>query len=91
MAIDHVFTYNPSLMDGKGGYVYNAWTESINEGTRLAILGVANGARAIPVWDLLPEDPAYDSAREYLISAYTKLGGDKYSKFLADNPDRIKK
>ena len=36
MTLDQLFTYNDSLVDGKGHYVYDRWVNSINDATRLA-------------------------------------------------------
>lgn len=82
--IDSLFTYNPSLT-GNGKYEYGRWVDSINEGKKLAIIGVANGCSLIPLWELL--DPNADPAiRTYLINAFVKMCGNKYEEYMNKYP-----
>ena len=82
--IDSLFTYNPSLT-GNGKYEYGRWVDSINEGKKLAIIGVANGCSLIPLWELL--DPNADPAiRTHLINAFVKMCGDKYDEYMNKYP-----
>ena len=78
--IDSLFTYNSSIT-GNGKYEYGRWVDSINEGTNLAIIGVANGCGLIPLWDLL-DSSADPSIRTYLINAYVEICGDKYEEYM---------
>ena len=82
--IDSLFTYNPSLT-GNGKYEYGRWVDSINAGTNLAIIGVANGCELIPLWDLL-EPNANPNIRKYMINAYVEMCGDKYEEYLKMYP-----
>ena len=82
--IDSLFTYNPSIT-GNGKYEYGRWVDSINAGTNLAIIGVANGCELIPLWDLL-EPNADPNIRKYMIKAYTEMCGDKYEEYLKMYP-----
>ena len=81
LTIDHLFTYNSSVLDGKGNYEYARWAYAINEGKNLDIIDAANGTNAIPVWELLPQTGKYADVRTYLISAYAKMCGDKYDEY----------
>ncbi len=82
--IDSLFTYNASIT-GTGKYEYGRWVDSINEGKKLAIIGVANGCSLIPLWELL--DPNADpTIRTYLINAFTKMCGDKYDEYMNKYP-----
>ncbi len=82
--IDSLFTYNPSIT-GNGKYEYGRWVDSINAGTNLAIIGVANGCELIPLWDLL-EPNADPNIRKYMIKAYTEMCGEKYEEYLKMYP-----
>ena len=86
MSLDHLFTYNTSLVDGKGQYEYGRWVYSINEGVNLAIVGVPSAAKSIPLWDLLPSDSSYNELRYYLIQGFSELCGDKYAEYLEKYP-----
>jgi hypothetical protein len=79
MTMDHLFTYNSSMIDGNGNYVYDGWVKSINNGgENLAIVDVPNSSYAIPLWDLLEDDGTHNVRKSYLSKAYAKLCGDKY-------------
>ena len=86
ITLDQLFTYNASYVDGKGNYMYDRWVTSINNSEKLAILGKAEAAKYIPVWDLLPDGVEYLSAKRYLRNAYATLCGDKYDEFLKEYP-----
>ena len=86
MTLDQLFTYNSSLVDGKGNYVYDRWVNSINDATRLAIIGTPSSARAIPLWDLLKDGGEYNTIKSCLVKAYSSLCGDKYAEFLEKYP-----
>jgi hypothetical protein len=77
MEQQHLFTYNPSAFDGKGGYVYKQWFDSIGEGVNLQILKVSDNALSVPLWELIPTDieNSYE-IRSYLIEAYIELCAD---------------
>ena len=85
VTLDHLFTYNASITDGKGNYMYDRWVQSINDGVSLAIVGHPNDSRNIPLWDLLPST-GYNTTRSHLIQAYAALCGDKYQEFLEKYP-----
>ena len=85
VSLDQLFTYNSSMIDGNGNYVYDRWVTSINKGNNLAIIGTPSSARNIPIWELLPSN-GYVEKREYLIEAYKNLCGDKYLEFLNKYP-----
>lgn len=86
LTVDHLFTYNPSLADGRGNYIYGRWVYSINEGEKLDIVGIASSGKAIPLWDLLPIGSQYNMIRRYLLSAYITKCGDKYGEFCEKYP-----
>ena len=86
MTLDQLFTYNDSLVDGKGHYVYDRWVNSINDATRLAIIGTPSSARYIPLWDFLKDGGEYNLIKSYLIKAYSSLCGDKYAEYLEKYP-----
>ncbi len=81
LTIDHLFTYNASLVDGKGNYIYGRWLYSINNGENLDIVGIAKGGQAVPIWELLPQSSEYNMIRRYLMSAYVEKCGDSYSEY----------
>ena len=81
LTIDHVFTYNPSLMDGKGGFIYGEWTDAINNGEKLEILGISEGGQSIPLWELIPKGASTYDIRNYLVEAYVEMCGDKYDEY----------
>ncbi|MBR6727163.1 MAG: InlB B-repeat-containing protein [Clostridia bacterium] len=85
LTLDQLFTYNPNLV-GDGKYMYQAWIDAINAGTNLDIIDAANGAQAIPVWELLEQTPANSRIRGLLVRAYAKLCGDKYNEYNAKYP-----
>lgn len=86
LTVDHLFTYNPSIADGKGNYVYDRWINSLNEENKLNIVGIAKNGTAIPLWDLLPTGSQYNMIRRYLLSAYITKCGDKYGEFCKKYP-----
>lgn len=86
MTVDQLFTYNPSIADGKGNYIYDRWVHSINEGVNLDIVDISNSGKAIPLWDLLPTGSQYNMIRRYLLSAYITKCGDKYGEFCKKYP-----
>lgn len=69
------------------GYVYDIWTESINNGENLAIVSIPQSSELLPIWSLLPSDAAYDEPKAKLIAAYIKEAGISYADFLARYPD----
>ena len=84
LSIDHLFTYHDKLFDG-GNYEYQRWEQSINE-TNWEVMGKAEQASAIPVWELLPAEPKYNPIRWYLLDAYKELCGDKYEEYCKQYP-----
>lgn len=86
MTLDHLFTYNPSYVDGKGSYEYGRWVTSVNEEKNLAIMGVPSTARNIPLWDFLDDRVGSAKIKNYLHSAYIKMCGDKYTEYLEKYP-----
>lgn len=86
LTIDHLFTYNSSMLDGKGNYEYARWAYAINEGKNLDILGAATGTSAVPVWELLPLEPENSGTRELLVTAYALMCGEKYQEFKEKYP-----
>ena len=86
LTLDQLFTYNSSMVDGNGNYVYDRWVRSINAGTNLDIIGLASGGQAIPIWELLEKSSENMKIRNLLISAYVKLCGDKYTEYCNQYP-----
>ena len=84
-SVSQLFTYMPSLFGTTdGGYYFEKWVRSINNDTKLAIVGVPYTARAqsIPVWNLLPSDESSSTIRGYFIEAFMEIAGDKYEEYL---------
>lgn len=88
LTLDQLFTYNGSLVDGKGNYVYDRWVRSINDGERLSIIGTTESSRAVPLWEFLKDGGEYNSIRNCLIRAYANLCGDKYNEYLEKYPTK---
>ena len=86
LSIDQLFTYNESMLDGNGHYVYDRWVKSINDGKKMAIIGTPSSARNVPLWELLPDGGEYGIAKQNMIQGYAELCGDKYKEFLEKYP-----
>ena len=86
LTIDQLFTYNSSLVDGNGNYVYDRWVKSINEKKSLAIIGTPGSARNIPLWELVDDKLEYYNIKNCLQVAYAELCGDEYLKYLEKYP-----
>lgn len=86
LTLDQLFTYNSSMVDGNGNYVYDRWVRSINEGKNLDIIGIASGGQAIPIWCFLDTNSESMAIKNCLISAYVKLCGDKYAEYCNQYP-----
>ncbi len=83
MTVDQLFTYNPSLMDGAGGYVFKQWTDSLDAGEKLNIVGIPNGAYCIPLWELV--DNKIENAgniKQLLKEAYVELSDSSYDDYM---------
>ena len=90
--VSDMFTYSNVIVDNGNGnnsnaarYNYQRWTDSIDRGVNLTIVGIPdNGnAKAIPLWDLLDyNDSRSIEIRELLIDEFIERCGDGYSKYL---------
>lgn len=88
LTLDGLFTYNASYADGsKAGFMYSRWIDSINDDKNLAIIGIPNGAKSIPLWDLMDLTEANYEIRQILIETYIEMCGDAYNAFMAQYPD----
>lgn len=81
LTVDHLFTYNASLMDGKGGFVYGEWLDALNKGESLEIIGISKGGQSIPMWELIPKGTSSYEIRNFLVEAYVDMCGDKYNEY----------
>lgn len=68
LTMDQAFKYYETF--GKAGYIYDIWTNSINEGKNLVIVDIPQNSRLVPLWDLLPSGDSYTTARGCLLDYY---------------------
>ena len=85
LTIDQAFTYTETAFGA--GYIYQIWTDSINDNKNLVIVDVPQSSPMIPLWELLPDGSDYSSQRQYLMEAYIEMCDDAYTKFGEANPD----
>ncbi len=64
---------------------YDMWVKSIQEDENVVIVSIPNGAKAVPIWELLDEkyENAYD-VRDLLVESYLKLCNKKYYEYLGE-------
>lgn len=86
LTLDHLFTYKESILDGKGGYVYSEWTDSINNNESLAVLSVVDSTNTLMLYDFLPNTSEYNTTRKFLLNAYVEMCGDKYTEYTDQYP-----
>ena len=84
LTIDQAFSWYETLTGA--GYVYDIWTDSINNGQNLVIVDVPQSSQMIPLWDLLPLDSQFNKTREFLISRYITNCGGAFKKFKSEWP-----
>ena len=83
--VDHLFTYASSWNGvDTAGYLYTVWVNSIGKNENLAIIGIPNGAGAIPLWNLLPNTGENAQKRQWLLEAFIEMCGDKYDAYLKE-------
>lgn len=70
VTIDQAFTYYDSGFE-KGGYLYQIWTDSINDGNNV-VIDVPSSSPMIPLYKLLPNDGSYSTQKSLLINQYLK-------------------
>ena len=85
LTIDQAFSWYETLT--QAGYVYQLWTDSINNGEHLVIVDLPDDSSLMPIWDLLPLTSQYNTQRTCLQSAYAKLCDKSYGSYLDANPD----
>lgn len=73
LTIDQAFSYYESAAFVKGGYLYQLWTDSVNEGKNNVIVGVSATSPMIPLYQLLPSDGSYATQRSLLLNQYLKI------------------
>ena len=86
LTIDQAFTYN--MFNSKKNYMYEAWTQSINEGRNLVIVNTPSSSM-IPIYQVLPNTEDYQKAKNYLLDAYLKLCNEKIKEYNANNKDAM--
>ena len=103
LTIDQAFSWYETF--GSAGYVYDIWTNSINNGDNLVIVDIPQSSKMIPLWDLLPSTKEYTTARQTLLKYYISMCGGAYkdcveettsnfsekgfSAFIENNPSQI--
>jgi len=88
LTIDQAFTVTQSIYGT--GFVYQLWTDSINQGKNLIITDIPESTAMIPLFNILPETAEFDNARTYIIKAYIKRAGISYRQFLDQYKDVVK-
>lgn len=74
---------------GEEDFVYNRFVDSVKNDTDLAVLGVSEGALAIPLWDFLDTSVDAEAAmakKELLIAAYIQMCDKTYTDFVNRYP-----
>lgn len=84
LTIDQAFTYYETAFEA--GYIYQLWTDSINDDVNLVIVDVPQSSPLMPLWELLPSDSEYNDARAYLTQAYSEICDTAYTKFNNEFP-----
>ncbi|MCI5631951.1 MAG: MACPF domain-containing protein [Bacilli bacterium] len=87
LTMDQAFSYNPSVLDGKGGFMYRIWTDSINEGYNLCIVNTPSPM--IPIYQLLPNNSLFQNANSLLLEAYLGLCNSKMAQYNENNKDVV--
>lgn len=87
MSIDTMFSSRETLnLSEKPSRPFDEWQESINKGENLIMISIPNGAKAIPVWDLIDENEENSyKIRQLLIESYLKLCNKNYKDFMETN------
>lgn len=85
LTIDQAFKYTETAFGA--GYIYQIWTDSINEGKSLVIVDIPDSTPLLPLWELLPSDSNYNSQRKYLTTAYATMCDEACTKYNRENPD----
>ena len=85
LTMDQAFKYYETF--GKAGYIYDIWTKSINDGKNLVIVDIPQNSRLVPLWDLLPLDESYTTARSCLLDYYINKLQKSCNEFGVKYPD----
>lgn len=80
LTIDQAFSWYETF--GSAGYVYDIWTNSINNGDNLVIVDIPQSSKMIPLWDLLPATKEYTNARQTLLKYYISMCGGAYKDYI---------
>lgn len=80
LTIDQAFSWYETF--GSAGYVYDIWTNSINNGDNLVIVDIPQSSKMIPLWDLLPATKEYTTARQTLLEYYISMCGGAYKDYI---------
>lgn len=85
LTIDQAFSYYETAFGA--GYMYNIWTDSINDGDNLVIVNVPTNTPLVPLYRLLPSTEEYQTAKEQLLASYLKQCSSKLAKYRKNNKD----
>lgn len=85
LTIDQAFSYYETAFGA--GYMYNIWTDSINDGDNLVIVNVPTNTPLVPLYRLLPSTEEYQAAKEQLLASYLKQCSSKLAKYRKNNKD----
>lgn len=85
LTIDQAFSYYETAFGA--GYMYNIWTDSINDGDNLVIVNVPSNTPLLPLYRILPSTDEYQQAKENLLAAYLKQCSAKLAKYRKNNKD----
>lgn len=85
LTIDQAFSYYETAFGA--GYMYNIWTDSINDGDNLVIVNVPSNTPLLPLYRVLPSTDEYQQAKENLLAAYLKQCSAKLAKYRKNNKD----
>lgn len=89
LTIDQAFSYYESSALVKGGYLYQLWTDSINEGRNNVIVGAPATSPMVPLYQLLPSGGSYATQRSLLLNQYIKTTQKQMNKSREENKDAI--
>lgn len=85
LTIDQAFSYYETAFGA--GYMYNIWTDSINDGDNLVIVNVPTNTPLVPLYRLLPSTEEYQNAKEKLLESYLNQCSSKLAKYRKNNKD----
>ena len=87
LTIDQAFKYYETAFGA--GYIYQIWTDSINEGKNLVICDIPQSSKMIPIWEILPVTGEFNLVKANLIDAYMTLAADGLTNHRSNYPDIV--